>query len=244
MIPLVKKDEIEIESVQMVSNEPIELAFFMPEQSNLSDIDRYVDVQTAAEHFAHRIARSPLDLRNHIQRIYLYIKSKNSAGIYSALLDLFTALQDNGQALRERMLKSAESLLSPSQLEALSLTIESGLTTSEEMPLAEMSILAKGFHTGIRLVEKEAESTSQSWSPIEEANSYLEYGQIDEACDTLESAVLKTPSEQALHMELLEIYKKTNNEARFNNMIEQLNGLEMNLPDDWVELAKFFEGTA
>ena len=66
-----------------------------------------------ADYFAHGVARTPNNLRGHVQRINEHIRQKDSPGTYGALLDLFITLSDKGLHLRNRMLRSAKEILDP-----------------------------------------------------------------------------------------------------------------------------------
>lgn len=48
------------------------------------------------DYLAHRVARMPLDLHAHVQRIILGARLQDRAGAYAALVDLFLALADKG----------------------------------------------------------------------------------------------------------------------------------------------------
>ena len=101
-------------------------------------------------------------------------------------------------------------------------------------------MLSKGLSGTNRLVIKLDTSEAPIQDPLEEALERLEYGQIDEAQQVLEAAIIKAPGRPELHHDLLEIYKSTNARESFLAMRQRLNTDANPVADAWRELAAFF----
>lgn len=166
--------------------------------------------EQAIEHLSHRIVADPANLRHHIQRIALYMRVKNSNGVYAALIDLFIALGENGISIRQRMLRQAKPLLSTERFRLLKNTLMRGLRDTDVLPHTQAASLCKGYIGRNNFIAEVAhKSCTDSLDPRHEANDCLVYGQVDEARKILEKAVLKEPWREDLQADLLEIYWAT-----------------------------------
>ncbi len=195
-----------------------------------------------ADYLAHRVARVPLDLRAHVQRIVLYARAQDRGGAYAALVDLFLALADKGHALRRRMLGQVIGLLDPAQGRALHQALLSGLEITDALPVAAGSVLSRGV-TGItKLVQRQNSGASQGQDPLDEARSCLEYGQVAEAQRLLEAALRQDPGREALHHELLDIYRHTRELGALRAMRRRLEGLSGALDLAWQETERGLQG--
>lgn len=224
---------------QETSAYPVEPAFRIPGYRGLwLDTSRWH--RQAASFFASRSARTPADLRNHVQRINHQIRHKNPDGVYGALLDLFIILKDRGHPLRARMLKNARHLLQDEWLEQLSQRLDKGITELDAMPLSHSSILSKGCAKSLRLVEKIDAGSVHGWDALQEARSHLEYDQVDQARCVLEAAILQGSIRLDIHEDLLEIYKHTRDKSNFLKMQRQLTTKDHSLLRLWHRLAAFF----
>ena len=190
----------------------------------------------------HAIARTPGDLYRHVQRINLYIKSVELEGLYGALLDLFISLKANGRPLRERMLKISKPLLDEEQYQFLLQHLNKGITAIDAVPRSNASVLAKGVVGTSQLVCKLDNRKVQIQDPLEEAYQYLEYGQIDQAQQVLEDAILGDPMRMEFYHDLIDIYQRTNARESFLTMQEKLHRNAAALPDEWHELVSYFGG--
>lgn len=73
-----------------------------------------------------RVAARPKQLRNHIRRVYLAIKSREPEHLTGALVDLILVLHGRGRYLINRMLDQSKPLLNPSHLSLMRQVCESG----------------------------------------------------------------------------------------------------------------------
>jgi len=193
----------------------------------------------AADVIGHAIARAPANLRCHIQRINLFITTKDEERLYGALLDLFIILADQGYPLRKRMLKSARSLICKEHFDVLKHQLESGLTVNKGLIYSPTSILSGELAPPNQLI-KRLDSATSAQDPIEEACDHLEYGQVDAARQVLEAAIENTPDRNDLYQELLEIYRCTQDQVRYQVMYERLEAVNHPFFQRWIELANSF----
>jgi Tfp pilus assembly protein PilF len=75
---------------------------------------------------------------------------------------------------------------------------------------------------------------------LQEAQEHLEYGQIDEAREVLEAAILKDPQRPELHQDLLEIYRSTRAKEAFQSMRERIDTDSNPAAAAWQALADLF----
>ncbi len=193
----------------------------------------------AAEYLDHAVVRAPHDLRGHVQRINLHIQRNDAEAVYGALLDLFIILKTLGRPLRDRMLKQSQAVLSEEVYQFLVQRLEVGIVATDVVLPSRTSLLSKGFSGTNRLVIKLDTSEAPTQDPLEEALDRLEYGQIDEAKQVLEAAILKEPGRPELLHDLLEIYKSTNARESFLAMRQRLSTNANPAADAWRELAAF-----
>lgn len=211
-----------------------ELAFVLPGIKDLQLVPPKGDNDPGG-FLAHQIARAPEDLRAHVQRIYLHIADRNVEEIYGALVDLFIVLGAKGVPLRHRMLGAAKKLLDREQYQALARKLDGGVHAADSIPPAPASMLTKGTRGTHLMVERLSPHTASLLEPLDEAHSYLEYGQLEEAREVLEDALLNEPWRPELHQALLEIYRDTLDLGRFHTMRKLVNAAKNPAADLWAE---------
>jgi hypothetical protein len=196
-------------------------------------LDTVTSSDDAGDYLSRQVARTPGDLRSHVQRINLSLAKGEGDDTYGAVLDLFIVLGHKGLPLRRRMLHSAKRLLTKEQHQALHRHLENGVRATDAMPCAGSSMLGKGITGTDQLVVNEAAAAAGQRDPLIESREYLEYGQLDEARDLLELAVLQEPWRSDLQTELLEIYRYTRDQQSFINMRERLEAMDVSISEAW-----------
>lgn len=194
----------------------------------------------ATDYLDHAITRSSTDLKSHVQRVYLQIEKQDIDGSFGALLDLFVSLNQQGRPLRQRMLEAARNVLSESHYAFLESRLDRGIVRTDSVPSSHTSLLTQYFSGTNQLVTKQLAPSQSYGDPLDEARDYIEYGQIDEAITVLESAIVKAPDRTEIHLDLLEIYKRTNACKPFQEMWHRLDSSNNPVTDAWQELAVFF----
>ena len=203
----------------------------------------YLQLGTSNEHaienLSHRIARDPLDLRLHVQRMTLYLRMQNSEGVYGALIDLFIAIGENGLSIRQRMLTQAKPFLSNQRLLFFNSIMQRGLRNSDPVPHAQTAVLCKGYIGKKQFIVQTAHASCRTGiDPRQEAIDCLIYGQVDEARKILEQAVLQEPWREDLQNDLLEIYWATRDLKACQAMYERLADEFIPEHHAWIEVVE------
>ncbi len=186
----------------------------------------------------HRILGHPTDLRAHVQRIFLLIKIGDGAALYSALLDLMIALGTHGHALKQRMLGLSKPLLAPATRAFLQQHLDAGFVADDpQIARVRGALLGVSTSQGQPLVRRVGGDAAPSVSVLEQANSLLEYGQLEHAIELLENTLLLDPDREAEAELLLGLYRSMQAEARWQGLCEQLKLNFGRLPKAWLNQA-------
>lgn len=159
----------------------------------------------AAWHFySHSIRRNPSNLKLHTHRVFFAMKHKDASFLSGSLHDLFYVLKDAGQSLRIRLLKAAIPYLTRKETLYFAMWIKVGIKKGMGYKWVSGSVLADGLvgPDQALFTKNSAEFTRPKLSPLEEARSCMEYGQLDVAKDILEKALKEDSSNKALKEEL------------------------------------------
>lgn len=101
---------------------------------------------------AMRVAREPLDLRAHAQRIRLLIDCREPLRLFGAMVDLFLVLGNKGIGLRYTLLDLAREVLDPDDHAYLRAHLVGGLHPGAQLPLAQGSVITRGVIGSAALV--------------------------------------------------------------------------------------------
>ncbi|MGD8587551.1 MAG: hypothetical protein PVG22_01835 [Chromatiales bacterium] len=214
-------------------------AFWIPGNSRLQlQVNGWSE--RAAEYLDHAVSNTNRDLRSHVQRIYLHIVRGDREAAYGALVDLFIVLAEGGQALRKRLLGAAKPILGDEHHRFLQDRLEAGITANDVILECKASRLSKGIRQGHLLVIKHESSTTVTLDPLQEARDHLDYGQVQEAKEVLEAAIIKQPLRAEIHHDLLEIYRSLGAREAFYNMRERLEPKTDAVTAAWQETSSFF----
>lgn len=210
--------------------------FVVNEVSWLTDqhTDEYLYQQ-----LTYKVISKPKVLISHIQRIYFTYSHKMIDQLFAALLDLLVVLEGRGSALSQRMIASTQSLLSDQQANEL----KAYLKNNNQFLLKgnKFSIFIKGFEGTNQVLIEQNEKVIEH-DELKIARDFIEYSQLDEAIQTLESGILKSPDRMDLQLELLELYKATKKNLAFTAMQEKLLAVNTDLFSGWQELSNYFAG--
>jgi hypothetical protein len=220
----------------------IEAAFRIPGYRGLW-LDTRNWSHEAANYYTASSARTPENLLNHVQRIFHHIQHNNSEDTYGAILDLFIVLKKHGRSLRERMLNYARPLLQGERFDQLQQLLDDNLQEQDTIPTSPRSILSPGFVSPYRLVEKVNVSEEPDYDPLSESRSHMEYGQLDSARSVLESEVLNGSVDPEVHLDLVEIYRRSHDKINFQKIYPLLQINKESLLLLWQELDEFFDSS-
>lgn len=211
----------------------LETAFYSFENFSIPGKDSDL-MQSLAAHLAHAVGRHPHDLKSHVARVYLHHRHKDEEGLYSALLDLFIALEGKGLPLRTRLLNGSRSQLSAPHYAALKQYLVTPIAETN-LPRGRTAVLPKGLTGFTRVVDEIVTVRETIRDPLIEAREFIEYFQLDDARLVLEDALLTSPEREDLQAELLELYRATDDHQQWQIMRNKLAHLLGTLPRDWSE---------
>ncbi len=187
----------------------------------------------SSDYLAHCLARRPLDLIRHVQRINLHSDRADPERLFAALVDLFIALGDRGEPLRRRMLDGARRQLGQERLQLLDQSLPTGLTANHRLGDIPGSVLGRPVDGVLDVVVRSARR-SVTRSVLEEARALVDEGHIGEAQSLLEATLADTPHEAGLAEELLLIYRATRNRQGYLKCRHLLEDADA-LPPVWRE---------
>lgn len=231
-LPLVRlRGELQAIEMNDISVDP----FLLLNRQTELQLSPWSDKEATLGCLGHRILGQPADLRAHVQRVFLLIKIADSAALYSALLDLMIALGTHGQALKQRMLSLSKPLLAPATFGFLQQHLDVGFApNAPHLARVRGSLLRVSTEPGQPLVQRNGSHAMPVVSVLDQANSLLEYGQLEHAVELLESALLLDPDQEAEAELLLELYRTMRADARWQGMSEQLQLNFGRIPKAWL----------
>ncbi|MEF3192798.1 MAG: tetratricopeptide repeat protein [Halothiobacillaceae bacterium] len=193
------------------------------------------DVDSALHYLGHRIVNHPRELRSHVQRILLLIRHEDGASLYGALVDLLITLGDKGLALKQRMLDLAAPLLNPTSRVFLQRQLESGIRPCDPAIARVRSSLLRAGSCGTEqlVLRHKAQGGALERTPLEEARELVEYGQLEQALETLENALLMDPDQPGVAGELLDLYTRIGELERMEAVRKQLLINFGRAPESW-----------
>ena len=204
-----------------------QLRFKMPQESALKSWRFY----------SHHIARFPLDLRAHAQRLFLGLDHGMDNRISGSIQDLFLALDNSGNALRNKMLEIAKPKLEKDDVAYFEKWLSSGKRSDFSHKLG--SILDNGLpgvpQKLVKPSQTQEESAASYDNIIDEARACLEYGQVEEAQKLLEDELQVNSDNADVSQELLNIYQYTRDANAFKRTTEQLLAAGVELSDAWKQ---------
>lgn len=186
-----------------------------------------------------KVRRQPKDLLAHWRRIYFCYQNALPEQLYAALLDLLLILNNKGRAFSQRLILGSRSLLDLAQLSAL----KKAYVSLQQVQGNRFSLFTSGLIGSTVLLEI-SEKMQEQHDYLLLANDFIEFSQLEEAMTVLEAGLEKYPARQDLQAAVLQLYKSTGNQARFQNQYEMLARSGVALIKDWQVLASFFTGKA
>jgi tetratricopeptide (TPR) repeat protein len=213
------------------------VSFLLAAQTQLRISTVSDDTLRSWRYYSHHISRFPLDLRAHTQRLFLAMDNDKSHLLAAAIQDLFIALDDKGFALKDSLLKLCKAKLIDEDVQHFETWLMNN--TRSQFKVMQGSVLDKGLPgKAEKLVifeQTQAEQPHYS-NVIEEANAYLEYGQVEEAQTLLEETLQANDYDEDIAFELLNIYQYTRDRAAFELSTKHLLNANIELSDTWKQV--------
>ena len=168
------------------------------------DSKEHLDPDAAWHFYSHSIRRNPNNLKLHTHRVFFAMQHNDASFLSGSLHDLFYVLKDAGENLRIRLLKAAIPYLSKKDTLYFVMWIKVGIKKGMGYKWVSGSVLADGLTSPDKplFTKNTAKLAHPKLTPLEEARSCMEYGQLDVAKDILEKAIKKDGNNAAIQEEL------------------------------------------
>jgi hypothetical protein len=209
---------------------------FSMQEKNEFSLHHILEKEDILENLVFEISKNPKHLIIHIQRINYCFKRNNSEQLFAALSDLFRILDHKGTPICKRMYASTKSRLGPDRKEQLQQYLENTAELTEN----KFCVLGIGVIGTVNLVQQIHSSGDQDHDPLLLARDHIEFSQLEEAKRVLEKAIVEISEREALHVELLRLYKATKDISSFHKMYEVLKALNNPMQEEWDKLNIFF----
>ncbi|MCB1875138.1 MAG: hypothetical protein KDH88_04105 [Chromatiales bacterium] len=196
---------------------------------------------------AFAVGRHPKDLLAHTRRILTHIQLAERDAVIDALIDLQRVLGRQGSSLRNRLLHKARYLLSEQEIAHLASDDDHFGDSTYLRVNGRHNVLGNFAWGSARLVEAVEKAEFQplvTSDALEESREWLDSGQIDEAREVLENAILLQPERLELHEEILEIFRHTREVDELRSTKRRLQRAGETLPDAWEHLESELEARA
>lgn len=164
-------------------------------------------------------ARRPLTLLMDI--LHLHYRQANLDAFVHRLWQSYALFGPHGQALRERLLRMGFALGPHPLLELLA--------TAPDADALDAAGRRWGFHdalprldAGLPLVsvrQPDGPLCPLASDPLDEADGYLAYGQVEQALATLEDAIRHAPADVRLYPPLLDLYERLGSGERLRELM-------------------------
>ncbi|MEW6612172.1 MAG: type IV pilus assembly protein FimV [Pseudomonadota bacterium] len=185
----------------------------------------------------------PRKLAYHVELLKVLYQQQRLEAYAEALLSLYLTLWGAGQSLRQRLLDLGFRLGRHPLLEHL-LDVDAGegdlalLANAwglhvplAAIPFSNPPLVEERLRTQISMVGSDSDDRI-----LQEFDQLLEFGQVEEAIDHLESAVHTSPQEGLYYLPLMEMYERMGDLNRFTRFTESILHGEQLPPEDTLRL--------
>jgi tetratricopeptide (TPR) repeat protein len=181
----------------------------------------------------------PRKLILHVTLLELLYDQQRCAAYAESLLQLYITLWGAGSDLRTRLLQQGLRLGEHDLWVALAESdgkeqLLAGLAEKyglylpiTAIPLSSPPLVTEEIHRDHRLTGNDGED-----GIIEEFNMLLDYGQVNEAVDLLEKAILAQPRHDVYYGPLLEMYERMDARERFSHFVKSILTTDMQPSED------------
>jgi hypothetical protein len=212
-----------------------------PQQFNLQWLSTHPDL---LDYLVAAILKKPRNLVTHVQRICVCYQRNLSEHLYGAMVDLFSVLEGHADDFCGRLLDKVLPKLQTSHAFLLNQYLYDKDLVTLYMVQNSFTVLGKGLLGTGQLVEKV--SGHQHFintldDPVQLARDHIDNSEFQEAKTVLEQAILQTPAREALHLDILELYKSLQDVTGFTVTQEVLAQQGNPFSEQWAELYTYFK---
>lgn len=202
-------------------------------------LNELYDSLTAWRMLSRHVARQPSNLRVHTQRIFLAEDSMLRHCLKGALVDLSLSLDGKGEAFSLQLLEMIKGSLTDEEYSLCKESFSEGAKKREKFQKwVNGSVIADGASYGQILVEFNRGEQEGFSSRLEEARSCMEYGQLDQAIEILETEMLSNPDDADIEAELLNLYQYMRDKGRFDYLSHKLKEQSVEFSEAWLATAE------
>jgi hypothetical protein len=224
----------------LFENESIQMAFSVAGSRELNLLINK-PAEQVCDFLAHQIARKPMDLTAHVQRIKLAAEHDLAPALKGALLDLCIVLGARGYDLRKRMFSLASETLPQGSIQYLADGLENGIEANDSILDPGISVLCKSITGSTDFIKAARAKDELFQDPLEQALAYIECSQLEEACEVLEKAIHANTSNLEQQALLLDLYRKSDNKTRFSEIYSKSGEAVLLDQQAWLSLADHFD---
>ncbi len=202
-------------------------------------------IQEAERILKRNLIFEPRKLILHVTLLDIFYRQKRCDNYAESLLQLYISLWGAGSALRARMLKHGRQLGEHPLWNHLEASEANKHILAEQaeiyglylpltaIPFSSPALVLEEVHRDHQIMPHNSDD-----SILEEFDSLLEYGQVEEAVDLLEKATLARPDHKLYYRPLLEMYERMGAHERFSNFTRSI--LSMDTPPDEEIMRQMF----
>ncbi|MBE7563413.1 hypothetical protein H7F10_10730 [Acidithiobacillus sp. HP-6] len=202
-------------------------------------------IQEAERILKRNLIFEPRKLILHATLLDIFYRQKRCDNYAESLLQLYISLWGAGSALRTRMLKHGRQLGEHPLWDHLVASEADKHILAEQaekyglylpltaIPFSSPALVLEEIHRNHQIMAHNNDD-----SILEEFDSLLEYGQVEEAVDLLEKATLARPDHEFYYRPLLEMYERMGAHERFSSFTRSI--LNMDTPPDEEIMRQMF----
>lgn len=174
---------------------------FLAMESNDS-VKEKADPDMAWHFYSHSVKKDTKNLKLHMNRVFFAMQYKNASFLSGSLHDLFYVLKDAGEPLRKRLVRASVPYLDKKEISFFVNWLKTSKKSHYEHRWVTGSVLATGLIGADHALVTKGENETAQITPLQEAKSYIEYGQLELAKKTLEAALTVDSNNKELREEL------------------------------------------
>lgn len=196
------------------------------------------DLDAAIASFRGAIAARPQALVNFVDLLSIF-HLRREVGEYAATLwHLYTVLNGAGRALRERFLGMGFVLGHHPVFEALAQATEKHHLEKigREFKFVAEEVASRRVFLVEAVADNSSDAAIEDGDILREASGYIEFGQVDQAIQLLESAVINSPSDEQLYPLLLDLYDRMDELDRLRALTSEIKQGGHRLPEEIVPM--------
>lgn len=196
------------------------------------------DLDAAVASFRSAIAARPQALVNFVDLLMIFHRRREVEEYASTLWHLYTVLNGAGRALRERFLGMGFVLAAHPVFEALAQATDKHHLDKigREFKFVSDEAVSRKICLVEAVVDESDDAMAGDGDVLREASGYIEFGQVDQAIELLESAVISAPADEQLYPVLFDLYDRMDELDRLLALVSEIKQGGHRLPEEIVPM--------